>query len=79
MMSCSRTSNSIRRFGHFFPNLLKSLDRTFEKSVVHPLQLIDFKGLMKMTEPRVYLLKTAKQHDAHTLYRLQLYPVLENS
>src|SRR5713101_2356373 len=42
-----------RRFAHFSPNLLKSLDRVFSKSVSSPVQFIDFKGLTKMTEPRV--------------------------
>jgi hypothetical protein len=32
---------------------LKSLDRGFSKSVVSLVQFIDFKGLTKMTEPRV--------------------------
>ena len=38
---------------HFPPNLLKSLDFGFEKSVIRKLQSIDFKGLIKMTEPWV--------------------------
>jgi hypothetical protein len=42
-----------RRFAHFPPNLLKSLDRGFAKSVSSPLQSIEYKGLMEMTEPRV--------------------------
>jgi hypothetical protein len=32
---------------------LKSLDHGFAKSTAGPLQLIDFKRLSKMTEPRV--------------------------
>ena len=40
-----------RRFAHFPSNLLKSLDRGFPKSVMRSLQPIDFRGLIKMTEP----------------------------
>jgi site-specific recombinase XerC len=42
-----------RRFAHFPSNLLKSLDRDFVKSVMTPLQPIDYKGLTEMTEPWV--------------------------
>ena len=42
-----------RRFAHFPSKLLKSLDRGFAKSVMRSLQPIDFRGLIKMTEPWV--------------------------
>ena len=42
-----------RRFAHFSPNLLKSLDRGFEKLVSGPLEFIEYKGLREMAEPRV--------------------------
>jgi hypothetical protein len=42
---------SYLRFAHFPSNLLKSLDRGVAKSVVLALQIIDFKGITKMTEP----------------------------
>ena len=41
-----------RRFAHFSPNLLKSLDRGFAKSATSLLQVVDLEGIMKMTEPR---------------------------
>ena len=44
---------SNRRFAHFFPNLLKSLDPSFAKSVVGSFQFIEYKGLIEMAEPRV--------------------------
>jgi hypothetical protein len=40
-----------RRFAHFSPNLLKSLEPSFAKLASRPLQSIDFKWLRKMTEP----------------------------
>ena len=43
----------IRRFANFFPNLLKSLDPSFAKSVVGSFQFIEYKGLIEMAEPRV--------------------------
>jgi hypothetical protein len=45
-----------RRFAHFPSNLLKSLDRGFPKSVMRSLQPIDFRGLIKMTEPWVMMI-----------------------
>ena len=47
-----------RRFAHFPPNLLKSLDRGFAKLASSPLQIIEHKGLIEMTEPRVTYLNT---------------------
>jgi hypothetical protein len=41
-----------RRFAHFPPNLLKSLDRAFENLVSIPLESIEYKGLIEMAEPR---------------------------
>jgi hypothetical protein len=46
-----------RRFAHFSPNLLKSLDFCFAKSIIRKLQSIDFKGLIKMIEPWVMNMK----------------------
>jgi hypothetical protein len=46
--------NFIRRFAHFSPNPLKLLDRGFKELATSPLELIEYKGLIKMAEPRVY-------------------------
>jgi hypothetical protein len=43
-----------RRFAHFPPNLLKSLDTAFEKLVSCPLEFIEYKGLIEMAEPRAF-------------------------
>lgn len=46
-----------RRFGHFSPNLLKTLDRGFAKSAPNPLQSIEYKGPIEMTGPKVIMIK----------------------
>lgn len=45
-------AKSNRRFAHIPPNPLKSLDMGFVKSESSPLQFIEYKGLIEMTEPR---------------------------
>ena len=49
----STTISYYRRFAHFSPNLLKTLDRDFAKLATSTSQSIEYKGLIEMTEPRV--------------------------
>jgi len=67
--------NNNRRFAHFPPNLLKTLDGGFAKSTPSSSQFIEYKGLIEITEPRVIMLNSDNNLERYLLF-IYIIPVL---